>query len=1736
MTRTRSHAAMPALAVPGYLLLERCWEDATTVTFAAEEASGGSAFVKVLKSHLSDGADRDALRRDYEIASKTDVEGVIRPLTWGTTDLCDFIVLPDDGTRPLQEMLLLEGQIDLVTAMELLAALARTLAALHNNNIVHANITASSVWFSKTPQQIRLADFSRAVRRSDPLAHEPRLPIDLHYVAPEQTGRIGGGVDARSDLYALGALAYHLLCGSPLFHGSSPVELIHAHLARLPTPPTAMNGQIPQVVSDLVLKLLSKAPEDRYQTAEALEFDLRQCVAELRSGGAIGDIRLATRDASAGFRIPDRLYGREAERAILCAALERTARGAREAVIISGHPGVGKSLLVKSIEADALARGAFVAGKFDQYKESEPYSVIIGGLRDVIDRVLAGDARSVGIWRRRLVEALGVNGAVIADVVPEIELIIGSQPPVQELPPTEKRNRFNRVFRRFVRALARPDHPLFMVLDDLQWSDTASLALLKTLLTDPGISHFLVIGTYRDDELRDSSELERTLRDLRASGLTLNEIHLTPLVLDQVAELLSDTLHCPAADTLELATHVLRKTDGNPFFIYQLLSFLHRSRLINFDFDKQCWSWDLDAIAAQGVTENVLQLMTRKLTVLPPLAQEALKVAACLGLRFSLHDLSLVLDYEPDLLADALNAAEREGLVVRLATGDANQQPEGMFEAERHVGTEFQFLHDRVQQAAYAMIAAGERQRLRLGIGRKLLDGVPIGQRNAIPFVILDNLNDGIELLRDPAERHRVAELNLAAGRRARERAAFDAALNYFRSGMRLLNPDCWESHYQLTLALHFERFECAYVMGYGEEANELFREVIAHAREPVETAQAYYLKILLSSGLDRSEEAVALGIEALRLFGERLPSAPTMLDLLRELARVIYRLKGRKADALLDLPRMSDPQKQAVISLLMAICPAAYFRNPDLMSLSALKIVSMSLGHGQTSASPFGYVLYGLIRGALFNDYKGGHEFGRLAVELADRDGLISQRCKIRMIFGGFINYWRQPIETSLELLRSSLQLALDCGDVQYANYSILQILFLRLARGDDLGEMEQECQRYEHSIEQTSDWFAVSSYRVRRQYVLALKNRTSNGWSLTDSGYDEQSAVAAFETAGNLTAWSYYLIVKMQLTFLFGQLDEARRFAQASEAQIRAVLNQIVVAEHYFYSGLTSVALLRRAKGRGRDLWRALNRARAKLRRWARHCPENFSPHHLLVEAEFMSLKGRPYAAERGYEAALAAAQQHGFRHVEALANELAGEFYLASERRNVAKAYLHEARKAYARWGATAKVEQITQKHRAFFRDEDSDRPATKVISTSEAKPLRELLEVDIILRASSGTRDGVDAHRLLNRVGELMLESTGGSNALFIVQHENGLSVETAVAAEAAGARMGAAFSERVVMYVLRTGNRLVLNEPLSDARFASCPHIQSQRPRSIICVPLLKKGEVLGVAYIENSSIAASFAPDNLNALTLLTHQAAVVIDNERLDRNLRDNASSLQSALANLELLQHVREQLTKFVPQSLQKRIESNPQEPDFDNRMEDLSILFLDMAGYTLMSEHLSADELNTVVETYFSSFLDDIRRNGGEINGVAGDGLMIVFQAGDRSEHARRAVSTALAIKRKAAEINTAEHPGWPAVVINMGINSGEALIGASKMQGATAMLFVYTVTGYVANLAARVGAFARDGAILVSEETALRLGREFNLESMGPQAFKNISRPIEVFRVVDEAPERGPPVPVSERLRS
>jgi predicted ATPase/class 3 adenylate cyclase len=1726
-------AAVTAV-VPGHRIFERCWEDAWTVTFAGENASSGApVFVRMLKTNPPSAVDSEALRQDYDFAKSVEACGILKPLAYGAVDGAEFLVVADDGTRPLHE-LLLERRFNLLTSLELAVRLTVILGELHRARVIHGNLNPHSIWFDPRSLETRLTDFSEASQADGPtlLADLKSHRRDFRYIALEQTGRASGKIDPRTDLYGMGVVLYQLLCGAPPFDGDDPLGLIHAHLARVPVAPDVANPEIPQLVSEIVMKLLSKSAEERYQSARGLEYDLAACLKQLRVNAAIVGVVVGAQDVTTAFRVSNKLYGREAETAALRAALDRATRGSTELFLVSGAPGIGKSRFVRSIQAEARTKGAFIVAKFDQFNQNEPYSFMIRAFRGLIEQLLAGSDASIRVWRESLLEALELNGKVIASVIPEIELIIGPQPSVQQLPAAEKLYRFNRVFRQFVRVFAREDHVLCIFVDDLQWADAASLALLKTLLTDHHTSHFLVIGACRDTGFdANSGSLPKMLDELRAVNVPITHIPLLQLSVDQVGELLGDSFNCPGKDAASLAELIVQKTDGNPLFVSQLLSVLHNERLIDFNYAKNRWEWDLRRIATQGVTEDVLALMSRKLLTIPPLAQEALKAAACMGSRFSLFELRSVMGEQEGRLFAALQAAEAVGLIIAAPDSGEPLQDGAAGATAFGGGAMFQFLHDRVQQAAYALISPDARQELRLRIGRTLLAALPSNRRSDIPFVVVDNLNGGAGLITNIHEREDVARLNLAVGRRAREQAAFAAALEYFRTGMQLLDPNAWTDQYDLALDLRLQRFECAYVSGHPEEANTLFDEVLANARTSIDKASAYYLKILLNSGLDRSDEAVALGIEALQLFGETLPAAPSKFRLFRELARVLFLLRGRRAHDLVALPQLADADRKAAISLLMSICPAAYFRNQDLMSLAALRIMSISLRHGNASASSFGYVLYGLIRGGLFADYKGGHEFGRLAVDLAISDSNIAQRCKIMLIFAGFINFWREPVDTSIEMLRTSLKLALDSGDVQYANYSILQIIFLQLARGAALDHAYAECTQHEHFVEHTNDWFAITSLGIRKQQILAFKGETENDSSLSDAKYREDTHLAEFRAVGNLTTLSYYLIVKMQLTYLLRQYDEALNLAAESESLIKSAINQIVIVEHYFYRGLTAAALIRSRGAQRGPLWRTLKLCRKKLRHWARNCPENYQAHHDLIEAEFESLNGRIDQSERHYDDTIAVAQRYGWQHLEALAGELAGESYLRRNRRHVAKTYLQAARQTYAKWGAIAKSRQIASLYADVLGEVFE--PAPRAASDpARRNDLAHLIEFDAVLRATTAISAEMESDRLLTKLMRLVLESVGGERALFITQFEDKLHVAAAGSTDGAQVRIFSGssaeasnqFSERIVSYVLRTGRQLVLEDARADTRFNSCPYVVASQPRSVLCTPLLKKGEIFGAIYVENRLAQGTFTLDRLQPLLPLLQQVAAVVENARLQHNLEENIADLQAAMKNVKLLELIRGHLTKFVPQSLQKLIDKNPENPDLQNHDEDVSILFLDIAGYTSMSEKLNSEQLSEIVETYFSSFLDDIHANGGDINDVAGDGLMIVFQHSDPIMHARLATRAALSIRERTFDMNRNAHGDWPTVVVNVGIHSGQVLLGANKMESTGGTRWVYTATGYSTNLAARIGASATNGAILVSEATAARLGDEFELQGRGPQQFKGISRAIDVFSVIGEKQDK------------
>lgn len=1692
--------------VAGYSVFERCWEDEISITFkGAVTANDAPVLVRMAKMRRAPTDWANPLRKDFEICGQINDKTILKPLHYAKVDGVEYLVLPNNGTQPFAE-LLLQRRLSLAGVLTALVEIAGGLEEVHKREIVHCGITLHSLWAAHELFDVRITDFSRAVLRGETLSLR-HLQSDLQYIAPEQTGRMDRLIDARADLYSVGAVAYYLLCGQPPFKEATPLELIHAHLAQIPAPPETLDSQIPHVVSNIVMKLLSKAPEERYQTAAGLKFDLKRCLSQWQLQAHINDFSIAQADFSSVFKVSKKLYGRDVELSTLRDALARVEAGCTELVLISGPPGVGKSLLVHTIQADAMSKGAFVSGKFDQYKQNEPYSVIAQAFRRLIDQLLCASEESLRRWRQRVIEALGANLNLIIGVIPEVQHLVGRQHVPQELPAAEKRHRFHHAIRQFVKVFANADHPLCLFLDDLQWADPASLSLIQTILADGEISHFLVICAFRDRDRNGEDSVTQCLEELSKSHVPITGISLAQLDVNQISALLQDTLRCSEGETTQFAELVKAKTDGNPFFISQFLTFLNDQKLIVFDFAQNRWAWDLRRIAAEGITDNVLHLMDRKLVHLPPLALEALKVATCFGNSFAVSALSFVMEKPSSLILNSLRVAEFEGLIIPVNDG-GNE-------------TEYKFLHDRIQQAAYSLVPEALRPGLRLQVGRRLLAQLAEAQRNSVDFVILDNLNAASHLLHDRNEREYVAELNANAGRRAREIAAFDAALNYFRKGIELLQGDGWTRHYQLTLELHLGRFECAYVVGEVEEANHLFVALLKHSNGLLDKARSYYLKILLNTGMDRSEEAVAVGLEALKLFNEGIPERPSKLQLFRELARIIVRLRGRSAKQLLELPKMTDDLRKASAMLLMSICPAAYFRNPDLMMLAALRIVGLSLQYGNAPASPFGYALYGLARGALFSDFKGGHEFGRLAVELSTLDADPTQQCKILTLFAGWLNFWREPIDSSVDLLTSSLKKALEAGDIQYAHYSALQIIFLRFTRGANLDDLMKDIVHYRPVIEQAADWFTRTTFKLRKQLILALQNRTRSWLSLDDDFFKEEPVIAEMQTAGNLTALTYYSIAKTQLAYLFGDFAEARRRSDEAEAQIASVVNQIVVVEHYFYRGLVSAALIRQNAKDSKRLFRNIRKSVAKLNRYATNCPNNFAAHYRLLKAEVACLKGRFESAADLFDQAVALAREQRLYQIEALANELAGESCLGRNRDHIAKMYLIAALEAYQRWGAAAKRTQITVKYTALFDPHDakpspSGRPNMSIRN--------DIIDLDTLMRATIDLSADLESDRLLNKLMRLILECMGGERA-FIISEQNGtLRVEAAGFTDGAQVSLLSSeneseiqFSESVVNYVLHTGRQVLLDDALEDTRFRNCLHVSKNRARSIACIPLAKKGKVFGAAYVENTMITNAFSEERMRGLTLLAQQVFSAIENIQLQTQLRQKNTTLQAALQNVELLSGIRSHLAKFVPRSLQRLIEDNPENPDLAPRDEDVSIMFLDIAGSTSMSEQLGSEALKRIIETYFSSFIDDVVANGGDINEIAGDGLMIIFQDRNSNEHAKLATRTAVSIREKTSTLNDDSDGRWPPIIINIGIHSGSTLIGASKIESAAGTRWVYTATGYVANVAARIGSAASNGAILVSEETAGRLGSEFDLVERGAQTFKGVSHPINVYSV-------------------
>jgi PAS domain S-box-containing protein len=1472
-------ASLQVLCEDGERVLCRGWHD-----FGDSDRKAVLAVLSCLEQATPDFVER--LAHEYALKDELDGRSVARPLAVVREHGRTMLLLEDPGGEPLDRLL---GQpLEMGRFLRLAIGISAALRQLHERRLIHKDIKPSNLLVECATGQVWLTGLGIASRL--PREHQSPEPPELiagtlAYMAPEQTGRMNRSIDSRSDLYSLGVTLYEMLTGVLPFIGSDPMEWVHCHIARQPVPPEERSKDVPVTVSAILLKLLAKTAEERYQTAAGVESDLRRCLAQWERERRIEAFTPGQHDTSDRLLIPEKLYGRAHEVDTLVAAFDRVvAHGTTELVLVSGYSGIGKSSVVNELHKVLVSpRGLFAAGKFDQYKRDVPYATLAQAFQSLVRPLLGHSEAALSRWRDALQEALGPSGALIVNLVPELELIIGKQPPVADLSPQETRARFQTVFRRFLAVFARPEHPLALFLDDLQWLDAATLDLLEHLATHPDVRHLLLVGAYRDNEVGPSHPLIRTQVAIREASGTIREIVLAPLALEEIGRLVADTLRCEQARAQPLAQLLREKTGGNPFFAIQFISALADDGLIAFDPVSAAWTWDLTRIFAKGFTDNVVDFMVGKLNRLPNKTRDALKLLACLGNIAETTTLAMIRGESEEPIDSHVWDAVHAGLIFYL---------EG----------KYAFLHDRVREAAYSLVPADQRAALHLWIGRRLLGAMSIEELTEHIFDVVNQFNRGAALISDPGEMERAAALNLRAGRKAKMSSAYASACRYFSTGTDLLGPSAWATQYDLAFSLALERAESTFLSSQFDQAEVLITELLRRAVSIVDKAAVYRLKMDLHVVKSENPKAVDSALECLRLFGIDMAAHPNRDEVQAEQEKIWQNLGDRPIESLIDLQMSAAPEPHAAMRVLAGLIAPAFFTDTNLFNLEVCRMVNLSLTHGLTDAGPQGYGWFGWVLCYEFRRYDDGYSFGKLAIDLVEKRGFTVDAPKVHYAMG-LIVPWVKPLATSVDFFRTAFRSGVETGDVIFAVFSANQVIMRLIFAGAALDEVWRESEKFMDFAGKLGFPDGADRIVSLQRFVAAMRGKTASLSTFSDAAFDEAVFEAGLTVDRMTTMICWYWIVKIGARFLSGDYGEALESIEAARPLLWSAIGDLHLVDYHFYSALTLASLDATIRSRQQSEWRARLASHCEqLHEWAAISSENFGSAATLVDAEIAWIEGRALDAERLYETAIRLAREQDFIHKEALANELAARFYAARGFETIALAYLRNARYCYRRWGAFGKVRQLEQLHPKLLEDATSRPPAATVATFVEQ------LDIGAVVKASQAVSGEIVLDRLIETLMTLALEHAGAERGLLILLQGDTLQIE-------AEARTGdkmievthrqekvtpAALPEAVLHTVIRTQHSVILDDASAQNPFAADAYVSQTHARSVLCLPLVKQAKPIGVLYLENNLASHVFTPARISVLELLASQAAISLENAGLYGELQVSEDRWRSLFENV--------------------------------------------------------------------------------------------------------------------------------------------------------------------------------------------------------------------------------------------
>ena len=1528
----------------GYQITEQLYVGSRTVVYrGVREHDQRPVVIKLLQNSFPSFNELVQFRNQYAImrcisdanAQKLTPSSIIQPVALEPYQNAYALVMEDFGGISLKQLLKQAGSFGrnpeaVAQFFQIAIQIAEALDELYRYRVIHKDLKPANILIHLETNQVKLIDFSIAsllLRETQEIQSPNILEGTLAYLSPEQTGRMNRGIDYRSDFYSLGVTFYELLTEQLPFKSNEPIELVHCHLARQQQPIYQINPELPRMLSDLIDKLMAKNAENRYQSALGLKYDLELCQRQWEEASSIQSFALGSWDVSDRFSIPEKLYGRQTEVETLLNAFDRVSRGNTELMLVAGSSGIGKTAVVNEIHKPIVKqRGYFIKGKYDQFQRNVPFSAFVQAFRELMGQLLSESDAQINEWKSKILNAVGENGQVLIEVIPELEQIIGQQPTVLKLSSSAAQNRFNLLFQQFVWVFTTKEHPLVIFLDDLQWADLASLKLLQLLMMDTG--HLLVITAYRDNEVSPVHPFMLALEEISKTKAIVNRIQLAPLTVANLNNWVADTLSCTVASAQPLTTLIHQKTEGNPFFAAQFLKFLHDEGLITFDRETGNWQCDITQVRSHSLTDDVVSFMVQRLQKLPQEAQKALKLAACISNQFDLATLAIVHEKSQIETATDLWKTLQEELILPVSdiykfyqldrvipASDLGIKLDESSEKQSSDSIpKYRFLHDRVQQAAYSLIHPDQKQETHLKIGRLLWKNAAIEAHSEKIFEIVNQFNEGLSLITEPIERQQVAQLNLLAGRTAKLSTAYASALNYLTTGIRLLAEDSWQTDYAFTLMLYTEAAEAAYLSTSYLVSEQLVNQIEQHTVSILDTAKAYELKIQLYMAQLEMEKAIATGLKALSALG--IPIASPLHRHHNDLQLPALSELGQIAE-------MTDPTKLAALRILNAVTTTAYQSQPELFRWIVLTQLDLCISDGNSAAAAFAYIAYAWFCGTIGEADRAYHA-GQIAMALAEQFNAKDLRCSLIQLFECFVRHQKEHIQKTFLPLVESIQIGLEDGDLEYVGYSAMNYITHLFFGGEPLESLNQTQLQYVELLLKLKQEFQIYYSQLWRQLTLNLQGKAIDPCNLIGESFDETVILPRLQAAQNHQSLFGYYTNKLILNYFFQHYEQAVEYAELTERYADCGTGLMASAVYCFYHSLALLARYQQTQPQLQSGY--LQKVAANqivMQRWADSAPMNYLHKYYLVEAERQRVLGGKAEAIDLYDRAIDLARENQYPHEEALACELAAKFYLGWDKIAIARSYLTEAYYAYSRWGAKAKIGDLEQRYpqllATILQPQKRVLTATETLLLTSARASRsstsgseisDELDFATLMKASQALSSEIELEKLLSTLLQVVIENAGADKCVLLLPKDDRWVIEAILQTGETNVQLlqpstilrslplqaGQDVPIALIQSVRNTLQPTVIWNAATHPTLIADPYICQQQPKSLLCMPILNQSKLVGILYLENNLTSGAFTSDRVELLNLLCAQAAISLENARLYYQAQQALTGLQEA------------------------------------------------------------------------------------------------------------------------------------------------------------------------------------------------------------------------------------------------